>query len=275
MLLIILGVCSWLFIFHLIDSKCFIPRHLRGCGGSTTIQAPQPPPAAPPVPTAGETAEDIFQARQKYDPLMAQQQYEIAAGPYGTQALTQLTEQARQAVFPQEQGVREQLGTNVLSQLISPQGISPEQQSAQEAIRSREMQRLSTGIRERANLGGRLFSGGAQQQERLGRQELGQAFATEDIARQDTARQNALLAAYPYLQLLFPQTGIQAPQFQSAVPSPGGQLGAVVAGRGQDVGLSSSIFGTQAGMYNQQQASQSQLQSAMWGALGQGIGGLF
>jgi len=245
----------------------------RGCFGSTVVEAPAPPAPAAPVPTAGETAEDIAKAKLKYDPIMAQQAYDIQAGPAGMQQWTQLAENVRQSVFPQEQGVREQLGTNILQQLLAPTGASPEQQAAQEAIRSREMQRLSQGVRERANLGGTLFSGGAQEQERLARQEMGQAYSTEDISRDATQRQNALLAAYPYLQLLFPNSGIQAPQFQSAVPSAESQLSAVLAGRGQDVGLASSVFGTQAGMYNQSSANQSQLQSAMWGALGQGIGG--
>uniref|UniRef100_A0A6M3L8Z3 Uncharacterized protein n=1 Tax=viral metagenome TaxID=1070528 RepID=A0A6M3L8Z3_9ZZZZ len=260
-------------LFEMLKSiGLFVP--LLMCGGKTVIEAPAAPAPAAPVPTAGETAEDIYKAKLKYDPLMNEAAYNIQAGPQGMQQWTQLAENVRQAVFPQEQGVREALGTNILQQLLSPTGISPEQQAAQEAIRSREMNRLSQGVRERANLGGTLFSGGAQQQERLARQELGQAYSTEDISREATQRQNALLAAYPYLQLLFPNSGIQAPAFQSAVPSAESQLSAIMTGRGQDVGLASSIYGTQAGMYNQQSASNSALQSAMWGALGQSIGGI-
>lgn len=245
------------------------------CGGGGGSPEPAPPPVPPPIPTAGETAEDIYKARLKYDPLSAQQSFDIASNQdYGTEAWTGLIESIRQSVFPQEQGVRQQLGQNIMGGLLGEFGITEAQRESQEAIRGREKQRLVQGIRERANLGGTLFSGGAQKQERLGSQELGQAFATEDISRDSTNRQNALLAAYPYLQMLFPNSGIVAPQFQSAVPSPSGQLNAQMAGRGQNINYGQGVYGTQAGMYNQQQASQSALQSAMWGALGSAVGGI-
>ena len=271
----LISIFAWLFIFYLIEGKSNVPRHLLG-GGKTTIQAPPAPAAPPPVPNAGETARDVFEAQLEFLPKASQLSFDLASDPTtGTRARTQLQEDVRRDVFAGESGVRDQLIANVLGQLLSPTGLTQQQTAAQEAIRGRESERLTTGIRERANLGGGLFSGNAQQQERLGQQELGQAFATQDIARQDTARLNAIQAALPLLSILFPEASIQGPSFLNPVPSAGQQLGANVTGRGQDIGFATNIFGqqNQAAIANAQ--NQAALQSALFGGLGSAAGGLF
>ena len=295
-------------------------------------------PAPQPVPTPSETASGIAQARLKFDPQIAQSEFDIQQ-QFAPQ-LTQLFESIRQTQFPQEQAVRGALGENILGglqdpgaqlaqqtqlagqqqqaqqglfpeqaalqqalqqnilgQIQSPTGITPEQQAAQEAIRARETQRLQESLRTRANLGGGLFGGRAAGTEERAVSQLGQSFAAEDIDRQERARSNALQfgqtqqqigqreqqallqgverqqlnaiqSALPFLQILFPDVNINPFQFQSAVPSPGGQLSAQVAGRGQDIGAATAAQQAQA-------AQQSALFSGIGKLGGSALGGIF
>jgi hypothetical protein len=175
-------------------------------------------PAAAPTPY--ETASQTAQAQLEYDPQIANMMYQISANPqYGMQANTALEEQTRQNVFPQETAVRDQMLQNILANLISPTGISPEQQGAITARRGTAQDNLVQSMRERANLGGGLFGGRAANAEQLAVGDLQNQFAEEDINRETTARLNALQSALPALQILFPGVNIGSTNYQSSVPS--------------------------------------------------------
>src|SRR3990167_13691 len=243
---------------------------IAGAGGSKTEMVSAP---TTPAPSASESAEDIYQARVKYDPLLARQEYDIQmeyapkqAALYNALYGQYYPEMARQQqrlqreLYPQQSQIMEAGATSALEQLqnpenallqalvqqaqagLTPAGITPEQQAAQEAIRGRESERLSRGLRERSNLGGTLYSGKGRELESQGLQELSQRYAAEYIDRLAIQRQHALATASgisglqmqtrqlsqaavnPYLQILYPQVGTQQPniqpyQFQSAVPS--------------------------------------------------------
>jgi len=235
-------------------------------GGSKTVVAP--PPTPPPI-DIGKTAQETLEAQISTAPAAAESAFNILQNPqFGLGPTTQLFEDTRQDVFPQEQAVREQLLQTILGNLISPTGATPEQDAATEAIRSRESGRLSRNIQQSANLGGGLFGGRRQQREDTAQRELGQAFASEDIARQDTARLNAIQAALPALSILFPELNLVTPQFQSPAPSGNAALQAAATGRGQDI--SSSQFN--ANFAQQQQNQQNTLLSSLFGGLGSAVG---
>lgn len=218
----------------------------------------------PPKPNPQQEAQDITNARLATDPQLAQGAYNILANPqYGARPTTQLFEDIRQQVFPQQYQVGQQLATNVLGNLQSPTGISPEQQLAIDARRGQAQNELMRALRERANLGGNLYGGRSIEEE--GRQvaNLQNQFAEEDITREERARLNAITSAIPILQLLYNQQ-IQSPSFQSATQSP-------------DT-YSQRVQQYQFAPYNQaiaQNTANSQLYSALFGALGTAAGGYF
>jgi len=131
--------------------------------GSTKVEAPPPPPA---LPTAGETARDVFSAQQEFTRPAAQLDFDILTDPdIGIRARTQAVQDARSSVFGQEDAVRNQLLQNILGNLISPTGQDAEQQASVEAIRQRESDRLRRGVQQSSNLGGGLFGGRRQARE--------------------------------------------------------------------------------------------------------------
>jgi len=240
------------------------------CGkGETTIQAAPTTPA----PNPSETAEAQYAAKLKYDPLISQAEFNLQQQyvPQQTALYSSLynqyypqmarqQQQLQQELFPQQSQILESGATQALQQLqqpqsallqalglqaqagLTPSGYTPEQQSAVEAIRGRELQRTQQGLRERSNLGGTLYGGRGQELESRATQQLGQQFAAEDIDRMMMQRQAALSTASgvagqqmqaqqmaqqnlnPYMSILYPQIGQQQPQispyqYQSAVPS--------------------------------------------------------
>ena len=196
-------------------------------------------------------------------PGAAQTYYNIQANPqYGLGATTQLQEDVRQKVFPGEQAVRGQTQQNILQALQSPIGATPQQIEAQNKIRQEAIDMLQQSVRSRANLGGNLFSGGAQRQENRAVTDLTNQFAVEDISRDETSRLNAINAAMPYLQLLFPGSQITQPQFINPVASADTQFGGAVSQRGQDLTYQAA-----------QQAAQSQLYGSLFKGLGGAAGG--
>jgi len=240
-----------------------------GSGGSKTVVSPPPPPPA--LPTATETAADVFAAQQQFTRPAAELDFSIFTDPeIGIQPRTQAVEDARASVFPQEQAVREELLNNILANLISPQGQSQEQQASVESIRQRESERLRRGINIDSNIGGGLFGGRRQQRGDEAQTQLGQAFASEDISRDETNRLNAIQAALPALQILFPELNLVAPQFQSPVPTANVVSQGQLAGRGQD--LSAGQFN--ANFLQNQQNQQNTLLSSLFQGLGTGLGGL-
>src|SRR3990167_4467096 len=119
-----------------------------------------------PIPPPQQQAGDIYQAQLQYDPLAAQKNYGIlASSEYGLQPTTQLFENTRQNVFPQETAIRDQLAQNILGNLVSPTGITTGQQEAIDTRRGQAQTELQKALRERANLSGGLYGGRAADEE--------------------------------------------------------------------------------------------------------------
>lgn len=113
---------------------------------------------------------------------------------------------------------------------LTPTGLSPDQQAAMDAIRGRATQQVQQQARGRAQLGGGLFGGRAEQMEGRAVGELQQGFAAEDVNRlmqqrgqaqqfglqtqglQEQARQSAL-------QQLFGAAGLGPGLQQQAIQS--------------------------------------------------------
>ena len=225
------------------------------CGSSKSST----PAAVDPV----AQAKANLQAQIATLPGAAQTMFNIQSNPnYGLGATSQLYEDVRQQVFPGEQAVRGQTQQNILQALQSPVGRTPQQIAAQQSIRDQMINELQKSVRERSNLGGALFSGGAQRQENRAVTDLTNQFAVEDISRDETSRLNAINAAMPYLQLLFPGSQITQPQFINPVASADTQFGGAVSQRGQDLTYQAA-----------QQAAQSQLYGSLFKGLGGAAGG--
>lgn len=153
-----------------------------------------------------------------------------------------------QSMFPQQSALGEQRASLISQALASPQYMTPEQLSAQQAIRGRETERLIEAMRTRANLGGGLYGGRAAGAEERGVSELAQAYSQQDIANQ----QNRLLSLLGMAQGISPQ---------SIVPSSsdiyGGSLQAALASQPQTIyspaqasplwDLAGSLLGSAAG----------------------------
>jgi len=223
--------------------------------GSKKSEAPAP--VASPEQQAGQ----LSAAHDIYDPQAAQRSFNILANPnYGLLPTTQLQEDVRKQVFSGENDVRSQLLQNILANLQSPTGISPDQQSAITARRGTAQQELVGALRDRANLGGNLYGGRSALQESRAVGDLQNQFAEQDINRETQARQQAIQNAVPILQLLFPQAGITAPQFASPVQSPDTLANSLLQQRGQNIGY-------------QQSQNNNPLISALFSGLGTAAGG--
>lgn len=225
------------------------------------------PAPAPPAPTPDPIAQSlaITNANIENTPRMAELSYNILSNPnYGLTPTTQQFENTRQTVFPQETAVRNQLAQNILQQLMSPTGITPEQQTGINSRRDLAQGNLVQALRTRQNLGGGLYGGRGALEESNAVADLQNQFAEADINRQQIAYQNSIQAALPFLQILFPDVNLTPPQFQSPVQDPNTYASSLVSQRGQDVQANASAQALAA----QQQASQ----SALYGALFQGLG---
>lgn len=259
-ILLILLILMWLLLFVL-DKGSDVPYSFRG-GGRSKESAP---PAPAPLPSAEEQANAQMQALLRNIPEAARLDYQVKASPeYGIIPQTRLQEQARQEIFPEEQKVRAQLVQNVLSQLISPTGITLEQQTAMDRLRGNAVNQFQQQQRLRSNLGGGLYGGRTQAAEERGVGDLLAGFTTEDINRQEQSRLNSINAALPVLQMLFPELGLQTPQFINPVASPESYQQSLVSQRGQDV----SVRGQDIQQQMAQQQARAQLQSSLFQALG-------
>jgi len=227
-------------------------------GGKGDDSAPQA--AKPPSPE--EIARQQVDAAISQRPRAAQAEFDILTGPAGLEATTAEFERVRQELFPQETQVREQLLSNTLANLISPTGISPEQQAAVGQRRGEAQNELQQALRTRANLGGGLFGGRAGRTEERAVSDLQARFAEEDIGREERNRLNAIQAALPALQLLFPDIGLQTPQFINPVASPEAGLAAT-----QQTNLAN------AQLQSQKQGQDAALQAALFQAVGSAVGG--
>ena len=186
------------------------------CGKTGKIEIPEAPK---PVSVEDQAAANI-RAQTENIPRAAQLQYDVLNNPdYGLQATTKLQEDVRKALFPEETKVREQLVSNTFDQLLSPKGITSDQQIAQDAIRERAITALQEALRTRANLGGNLYGGRSQASEASDVGNLINTFAVQDIDRDERSRLNSQNLGISILQALYPQSSIQNPQFINPVAS--------------------------------------------------------
>ena len=214
-------------------------------------------PEAPRV-TAQQTAGEVLAAQRATDLPAQQLAFQRMSDPEsGIGAFTQLQEDVRQQVFGGEQAVREALQQQILQSLQSPTGLTPQQQAAQDAVRVRGITGAQRAQRTRANLGGNLFGGRAQAAEQGDINNLINQYMTEDIARQDQQRQEAVLNAQQLIQMLFPDIGIGATPFTSPVPGANEAIQAGTTQRGQDVTFQ-----------QEQEANQAAMQQALFSSLG-------
>ena len=165
-----------------------------------------PPPAPNPVDTA--TAQ--LNAQLATAPKAAQLQYDILNNPqYGVLPTTQLYENVRQQVYPNETAARNQLTQNIMAQLQSPNGITPDQQSSIDSARNLAQNQLIQSMRDRANLGGGLYGGRSAASEAQSVGQLQNQFVESDLARQERTRLQSQQSAFSLLQMLYPNSGIQ------------------------------------------------------------------
>ena len=203
------------------------------------------------------------QAQLSSIPQAAQLNYDVLTNPeYGAKAQTQLFENIRSDVFPNETAVRNQLVGNVLTQLQSPTGISPEQQAAIDARRKLAQGEVQEQLRTRANLGGGLFGGRAQNTEQRAIQELQNQFVEEDVTRQERSQLNNQQLATAVLQMLYPNSGIQTPNYINPV-----------ADANQAYASTSNANITNANNATAQYQADQQLRGSLFNALGTAAGG--
>jgi len=211
-------------------------NNLLGCRcgkGETTIQQAPTTPA----PSAGESAEQIYQAQLKYGQPMAQQSFDIQQQFMPQQTalynalynqympqMAQAQQQTQKQLYPYQSQIVEQGAQNALQRLQNPDYMTTQEQTALETGRGQQVSELQRAMRERANLGGGLYGGRAAGAEAKSMTDLLQQFEIQDYQRRMGAGQAAQQALTPYMQILYPQVGTQQPnvqpyQYQSAVPS--------------------------------------------------------
>lgn len=168
--------------------------------------------------SATQTAQETAQAREQTDPRMAQLAFSILNNPeYGLVPTSQLYQKAFQTINPEATQAKGALYQNLLSQLQSPNYITPEEQAALDARRGQAQSELVRALNTQANLGGNLYGGINAQNVGRNVQELQNRFLTEDI---NLRQQNAMATKSLLLQLMgmTPEPGLVNPQYQSAAP---------------------------------------------------------
>lgn len=208
----------------------------------TFITPPPPQITQAPPPNVGETSRQLFESQLAFNPQLTQQAVQLS-GQYGPQLAQQQYALQQQygpmyralyeQMFPTQTQGFEQLAQQANQRFLSPQGLTPEQLAAQEAIRQRGREQVSRNIRAEANLGGGLFGGRRELREDRSLGELEQGYAIQDIALQDQRRAQALQELIAAGQVIFPQVqqpGV--PQFgQGVTPSPDALLQAILSGQ--------------------------------------------
>ena len=206
------------------------------------IQPPPPQITQAPPPNVQQNAADLARSQLEFNPQLAQQATDIQRQQAPQLAKSEYDIQAQygpmyralyEKLFPTQVQGQETLATQALQRLQSPQGLTPEQQSAQDFTRNYEQDRLLRGIRTQANLGGNLYSGNRELQEQQGLAELARGYAQQDIGLQDQRRAQALQELIASSQVVFPQVqqpGVQ--QFgQGVTPSADALLQAIMQGQ--------------------------------------------
>ena len=226
------------------------------------IQAPPPQITQAPPPNIQQNASDLYAAQLQYNPQLTaqaaqlQQQYGPPLAQSQTDIQTQQAPQLAQSqyalqaqygplyrtlfeqMYPSQVQGQEALAQQSLQRLQSPQGLTPEQQGAQDFTRNREQDRLLRGIRTQANLGGTLYSGNRELQEQEALAELSRGYAQQDIGLMDQRRAQTLQELIASSQVAFPQVQqpgapqVGAAQFgQGVAPSADALLQAIMQGQ--------------------------------------------
>jgi hypothetical protein len=227
----------------------------------------QPPEVQQVDPT--KQAQAQVDAQLSAIPQAAQLNYDVLTNPtYGITPTTQAYENARLSVYPEETKVRNQLVQNTLNQLQSPTGITPEQQAAIDARRKLAQNETTEALRTRANLGGGLFGGRAQNTEQRAVQELQNQFVEEDVTREERSRLNSQQLATTILQMLYPNSGVQTPNYVNPVAD---------ANTAYSATSNANITNANNAMaqYQADQQLRGSLYSALGSAVGQAAGGFF
>ena len=202
------------------------------------VQPPPPQIIQGPAPNPAETSRQLAESQLQYNPQLTAQQVQLQ-GQYGPQLAQQqyalqqqygpLYRMLYEQMFPSQTQGLETLSQQALQRLQSPQGLTPGQQTAQDTIRNREQERFLRGIRTQANLGGTLYSGNREEQERLGLGELASQYALQDIGLQERQRAQTLQELIAAGQVIFPQIQqTNVPNYgQGVTPSPDALLSAI------------------------------------------------
>jgi hypothetical protein len=228
--------------------------------GGSKSKPPAPPQPVDPVAQANANVQAQIQAL----PQAAQVQFDILQNPeFGLLAQTQLGSDVREQVFGGEADVKNQLIENVLAQLQSPTALTQEQQAAIDSRRRVATGGVQEALRNRANLGGGLFGGRAQATEQRAVQDLMNQFVEEDVTRQERNRLNNQQTALAISQVLFPNIGLQQPQFINPVVSADTQFGGAV-------NQSNALLDSQTRQFEADRA----LRSSLFQGLGTAAGGI-
>ena len=209
---------------------------------SQFIQPPPPQIIQAPPPPVGETSAQLAQSQLQYNPRLTaqqvalQQQYapQLAQSEYNIQAkYGPMYRALYESMFPTQTQGLETVSRQGLERFQNPQGLTAEQQAAQDAIRNRAQERMLRGIRTQANIGGTLYGGNRERREVEAASELANRYAMQDIALQDQRRREALAEIVTGGQVMFPQ--VQQPGVpgfgQSVTPSPDALLAAYSQGQ--------------------------------------------
>jgi hypothetical protein len=126
-----------------------------------------------------------------------------------------------------------QLSQQVSEKLTNPYAYSASEQTAIDAIRAKQAQKLQESIQTSANLGGGLYGGRRELREDKALTDLGQQYAVEDVNRLLQNRQQALSELSTLFQLSFPnvqQPGV--PNFGQGIGGANDLYGALVSQQG-------------------------------------------
>lgn len=208
----------------------------------TFITPPPPQITQAPAPNIQETSGQLAQSQLQYNPQLTQQAVQLS-GQYGPQLAQQQFDlqsqygpqyrQLYENLFPSQVQGQEVLAQQALQRLQSPQGLTPQQQAAQDTMRQRGQDRLLQGIRSQANLGGNLYSGNRERLEREGLAELETQNTLQDINLAQQQRGQTLQELIASSQVVFPQ--VQQPNVpnygQGVTPNPDALLAAMLQGQ--------------------------------------------
>jgi len=200
-------------------------------------------------------AQSNLQAKRATDPGSAALEFGIQS-QYIPQ-LNELYQGVRQQNMPGGQDLSNALTQMITQQLASPTAMTPEQQTATDAIRNRELQRAQEGIRTRQNLGGNLYGGRSQAAEARDIGNITQQYEATDYNRlmqqQQSAMQNALQQQGQFMGQQIPQFGYQSP----------------VVNPNQQFSTAGGMYGADVQNQQFQQQQQAAQKSALYDAIGQ------